>query len=151
MFSLEQIRNLWKGAVELAERAKNIELKQKLLELREAGLELGEENLEKSRQIKALEQRVDDLQSQLSLKAKLQFDGCAYWIQAQVEGQPADGPYCQRCWDADQKLIRLQSTPLPNGEPWWDCLECGKSVQPPGTAPRGIAQSVAFSNQLRRH
>ena len=38
------------------------------------------------------------------------------------------GPYCQRCYDSDKKLIRLQQD---DGNDQWDCLVCDKTYWGP--------------------
>ncbi|MCW5199845.1 hypothetical protein VU05_03945 [Desulfobulbus sp. F1] len=43
-----------------------------------------------------------------------------YYFFAKENGEK-DGPYCQRCYDSNKKLIRLQS-PGKNG--YWQCNEC---------------------------
>ena len=67
---------------------------------------------EKDKTIKELEQRLD-------LKRKMNFERPFYWIQ---DNNEKDGPYCQKCYDSEGKLIRLQQR---ENRDEWDCLECG--------------------------
>ena len=98
--------------VELIKKGATVEAQEKIMELREAVIELQEENL-------ALRQEATELRSQLKLKGEVQFDGAVYW---RVEEGNRIGPYCQRCFDVEGKLIRLQDY----GRTWY-CLQCQKS------------------------
>jgi len=91
-----------KIAYELAKKAANIELQEKLMDMREQALELQEENIALKRQIKELEERLD-------VREKIVWDKeyQVYWLE-QTGGEERDGPYCQHCWDADTRLIRIQ-------------------------------------------
>ena len=73
-------------------------------------MELQEENL-------GLRARVKALEEQLELRQKLKWEKPYYWI---TEGNERDGPYCQKCFDHDSKLIRLQGGN--NGT--WHCYVC---------------------------
>ncbi|WP_417910672.1 hypothetical protein [Candidatus Electronema sp. PJ] len=64
------------------------------------------------------------------LKKQLEKDGNMvyeepYYFLVQENGDK-DGPYCQRCYDNDKKLIRLQSAEE-KGE--WRCNECQNSYK----------------------
>mgnify|MGYP001587335875 CR=1 FL=1 len=59
------------------------------------------------------------LESAARLRANLTYEQPYYW---QVEGESKDGPYCQKCYDADNKLIRLQGSQATRG--WWQCHSC---------------------------
>jgi regulator of replication initiation timing len=99
----------YKDIVELMKKGATVEAQEKIMELREAVIELQEENL-------ALRQENKDLKVQLKLKGEMHFDGSVYW---RVEKKKSIGPYCQRCLDAEGKLIRLQDY----GDSWY-CLQC---------------------------
>src|SRR5688572_11422516 len=75
--------------VGLVQKADNIELFRQLVELQMQVVALVEEN-------RALKER-------LPLMENLVFQHNAYWL-----GDV--GPHCSRCWDAEQKLVRLHST-----------------------------------------
>jgi hypothetical protein len=77
--------------------------------LREGALTLQEENL-------GLRERVKALEDALAIRGRIRFDGSTYWIDR--DGN-ADGPFCQRCYDANGKLLRLQ-----DWEDCWICFEC---------------------------
>lgn len=54
---------------------------------------------------------------QLAIKENLHWESPYYWILA---GDKKDGPYCQRCYDKDHTLIRLQH--YETGV--WNCMVC---------------------------
>lgn len=59
------------------------------------------------------------------LKKQIEKDGnmvyeAPYYFLVKENGEK-DGPYCQRCYDSDEKLIRLQS-PCKDG--YWRCNKC---------------------------
>ena len=72
---------------------------------------------------------IKELEQQLDLKAKMKFERPFYWIQ---DGEERDGPYCQKCYDSEGKLVRLQQRASGTE---WDCLECGIYYQGPGYTP----------------
>jgi DNA-binding transcriptional MerR regulator len=86
--------------MDLIKKGLTLEAQEKIMELREKDLELQEENLQLKEQLKTLEQ-------QLEIKGKLVFKDGQYWLK--IEGkEELDGPFCQRCWDVDGKLVRTQ-------------------------------------------
>jgi len=62
------------------------------------------------------------LLDKLSLKENLVYEKPYYW--KKINEQEKEGPYCQLCYDKDQKLIRLQD--WENGE--WNCQSCKTHV-----------------------
>jgi len=104
----------YKEIVELIKKGATVEAQEKIMELREAILGLQEEN-------HSLKERVRDLEAQLEIKGEVQFDGSVYW---RVHAGKSDGPFCQRCFDADIKLIRLQDYDFN-----WFCLSCKQGVE----------------------
>jgi hypothetical protein len=69
-------------------------------------------------------EKIQILEEKLALKEKMTFDGKLYW---QVQGETKDGPYCQKCWDAESLPIRLQVC----GRDQWLCLKCGSGYKGP--------------------
>ncbi len=60
---------------------------------------------------------IADLEDSLKTKSNVLWDKPYYWI---LEGDVKDGPYCQRCYDENNRLIRLQG-----GERGaWACEVC---------------------------
>lgn len=105
----------YKEIVDLIKKGATFEAQEQIMALREAAIELQEENL-------ALRERVKVLEEQQKIKAQAEFDGSVYWL---VEGANRMGPFCQRCLDVDQKLVRLQDW----DEDVWVCHAC--KMHPP--------------------
>ena len=60
---------------------------------------------------------IRDLKKQLSLKGEMIFEAPVYWRKTD-DGK--DGPYCQVCYDKDNKYIRVQKY----SDNWWECKCC---------------------------
>lgn len=60
---------------------------------------------------------ISGLQDLLDAKKNLVWESPCYWVK---EGDEKDGPFCQRCYDVDHKLVRLQG----GGEDAWGCHSC---------------------------
>jgi hypothetical protein len=112
----------FKELAALAQKVQNIELYEKLVSFQSDMFALQEEN-------RNLKDSIRQLQDQLNLKARVFWERPFYWVNK--EGQK-DGPFCQKCYDSDNKLIRLQQRETRDE---WDCLECGKYFQGPGYFP----------------
>lgn len=97
----------------------NPELDAKFAELRTSLLEMYEENMELRTQLGVMEEK-------LSVKSNFVWDNdlCVYWIGTVGN----DGPYCQRCKDADGKLIRLFNL----NDTRWACRVCKNGYMKPG-------------------
>jgi len=111
-----------KDVYELAKKGATLELHEELLKMREEALALQEENL-------SLKQRISEFECQNSLKEHLEFDGALYW--RTLDDGDSEGPFCQRCYDTDQKLVRLQDasyTDMNNAHvKMWTCRACKTS------------------------
>jgi hypothetical protein len=106
-----------KDIAELIKTYNNVELNQKIVDLRDEIFELKENNLKFKEKIKSLEE-------EKKINEKMIFEPPFYWLK---DGEKKDGPYCQKCYDDNKKLIRLQD--LKNG--YWTCLVCKSSVADP--------------------
>lgn len=60
------------------------------------------------------------LKGQLEIKEKLSWEKPCYWL---IDGDKKEGPYCQKCYDKDHLLIRLQN----REKGYWECMECKNS------------------------
>ena len=67
------------------------------------------------------DQAITDLSNQLQIKKSVTWDKPYYWVE---KGEKKDGPFCQHCYDVDNKLIRLQG----GGKNTWRCQACKSSV-----------------------
>jgi len=65
-----------------------------------------------------------ELENKLSQKENLFFDRPYYLIK---QDDNNDGPFCQICYDKDNKLIRLNNDPFISGQ--WDCPVCKQEFQ----------------------
>src|SRR5690554_5746970 len=54
------------------------------------------------------------LKEKLENKQKMVWEKPYYWL---LDGGNRDGPYCQRCYDVEQNLVRLQGS----GKSGWSC------------------------------
>lgn len=113
-----------KDIYDLARKGATIDLQERLVHLREEAVSLQEENL-------ALKETIKSLEASLNIEGEIDFDGSVYWRTDQSSGARA-GPYCQRCYDIDQQLVRLQS----HHYKWehedhysWQCRACEKSFE----------------------
>lgn len=102
----------YKEIVDLIKKGATIEAQEKIMELREAALGLQEENFTFREKIRALE-------DELKVKKQLKFERTAYWLH---NGHQKDGPFCQRCYDVQNILVRLQNY----GSSWF-CVACNQS------------------------
>ncbi len=82
---------------------------------------------------------IHELKEKLTEHGKLSYEKPSYWI---VDGENRDGPYCQRCYDADGKLIRQQG----GRNDYWECLECKNTV----AGPNARSPSIGASRGLGR-
>lgn len=63
---------------------------------------------------------IKELNDKLNLKESVIWEKPYYWT---GEGDKRDGPFCQRCYDDNQKLMRLQG----GGTNFWRCSVCSSS------------------------
>jgi ribosomal protein L37AE/L43A len=92
----------------LLKKGLTMEAQEKIMELREAALEYQNENL-------TLKTNIKELKDALALRDSLQWQKPYY-----VKKENPSEKFCQRCYDADGKAIRLQE--LETG--YWRCMEC---------------------------
>ncbi len=104
--------------VELLKKGATVEAQEKIMELREKSLELQEENITLKAQIKGLEEA-------LNIRDNIEYEPPVYWLWRQDDAGDLtikDGPFCQRCYDVDGNLVRLQ-----DWDDSWTCMECEKT------------------------
>ncbi len=97
------------------------ELREQLLALRAALLDAKAEFME-------LTAELDTLKAAAAAKDTLRFDGFAYW--RDLPENKRDGPFCQRCVDADHSLVHLQRN-LRGLPRQWVCTVCGTAYLDP--------------------
>jgi hypothetical protein len=101
-----------KEVYELSKNVITVEAREKLLEAREEALKLQEENL-------SFKARIKELENKLSVKENLEWDGKSFW-KINQDGKK-DGPYCQRCYETEERLVHLQDL----GMGQLHCVRCG--------------------------
>lgn len=62
------------------------------------------------------ETEINALKQKLEIKENIVWEKPYYFV---VTNDNKDGPYCQKCYDSKQLLIRLQGE-----DGWWQCHEC---------------------------
>ena len=111
-----------KAIYELAKKGANMPLQEQLIQLREEALTLQEENIQ-------LKETINGLKNDLKTKEQFEFDGSVYW--QILDDTSREGPFCQRCYDVDEKLIRLQDHSYEDEQGMncqlWSCVGCGRS------------------------
>jgi len=103
-----------KDVLELAKKGLTLELQQELMEANERELMLRDENL-------SLKEKVAQLQKQIEIQKSVFYEDKVYWTR--TDSGSKDGPFCQRCYDVEKVLIRLQPA-ISSGTPYWRCFEC---------------------------
>lgn len=89
----------FKAAFDIAKKAQSVELQSELLSMREDYNTLQEKNFE-------LQARVKELEAAQALAADLEYRQPVYYLKK--ENGSEDGPFCQRCWDVDRRLVRVE-------------------------------------------
>lgn len=74
---------------------------------------------------------ISELNESLRVKKSVVWEKPYYWTGI---GDDRDGPFCQHCYDTDQKLIRLQG----GGKQRWRCHTCSNSVTDDNYVSTGI-------------
>lgn len=89
-------------------------------------VELEGEIIDLSRDNHHLTQRNAGLEAQLQTKGTVTFDELqgVYWL---IDDGKQAGPYCQLCYDADRKLIRLQEAGGIGSIHRWTCYACKRN------------------------
>lgn len=72
-----------------------------------------------------------EAKEQLVIKENLKWETPYYWL---IKDAKKDGPYCQRCYDKDGKLIRLQDY----GDGSWTCKVCDSFYTDSRYRPAGV-------------
>lgn len=108
-----------KSVTKTIQQIDNIELYQKILGLQADIMGLIEEN-------NLLKNENNSLKEKLRVKGSLKFEQNRYWIE-NSDGTK-DGPFCSKCWDVDNKLVRL--TFYGHSE-YLECANCKRYIKNP--------------------
>lgn len=117
-----------KDIAELIKKMGNMELYEKIIDLRDEIFSLREENLQQKEEI-------NKLNNLLNVKQKVFYAAPYYW--ATIDGGKKAGPFCQKCYDTDKSLIRLQD--CKRGV--WKCLSCQSVVRDSSYIPPQVKNS----------
>jgi len=109
-----------KHVVALVKKSLTLEAQGVILKWQEDAQHYQGENIKLKDEIKALKETAD-------LSARVVWERPFYWLTR--GGQERDGPYCQKCWDDDKKLIRLQHH---GGPDHFICKVCKRDYPVPG-------------------
>ena len=106
---LKSIAKTLREADKIEQYQQILGIQQKLLEMQEKTTNLGGENRR--------------LKEKLRTKGALIYENNCYW---RVENDKVDGPFCSRCWDKENTLIRVHQLP---DAAYIVCPECETSVK----------------------
>ena len=85
-------------------------------------------------QIQEKDAKIKELQSEIDLQGNMEWKAPYYFKIGSNDEK--DGPYCQKCYDLDGKLLRLQ---CPDEDGDWDCKACGSDFQDSTYRPHNYA------------
>jgi len=88
------------------------------------------------------EDRIRTLEAQLKTKEQVRWNEPSYWLDTDA-GQ--DGPFCQKCYDTESKLVRLQG----NGEGWYECKSCKSNYETLERRARDYTAIQSFKSRPR--
>jgi len=118
-----------KDILDLVHRGATGEAEKRIAALRDSAISAELEILKLKELVKALER-------ELQLRDALSFDGQFYWTGS---GEVKDGPYCQKCFDTEHILMRVQYRTVeeidyetgytrPGSRMFYKCSRCSKKT-----------------------
>ena len=122
---------LIKGKIDAEAKEKIYDMMTKLGSVQDQLFNIRELLITQQDENQKLKTRIKEIEDSVELKSKIVYEKPSYWIK---EGDQKDGPYCQRCWDADQKLVRLQE----KSTGYFVCLGCDKGYEGPNYKSSGF-------------
>jgi hypothetical protein len=100
--------------LKIIELIKDPDLRMKITDLYGQNIDLKEENHK-------LRTALQDIKDRQKTNSKLVHRDNHYF-------KGDDGPYCTKCWDADNKLVRLHEGSPGNGQRYFSCPNCKTST-----------------------
>lgn len=91
-----------KDAINIVQKAGNLELYKMLLDLQKDANDLLEEN-------RLLKEKIRSIENIKDMNQNLIFTNNCYYRKS--ENEKIDGPFCSTCWDNHNKLIRMTEVP----------------------------------------
>jgi hypothetical protein len=119
MSIIDQVRDVAK----LAQEVGRMDLYKMVVELQSQVTELATEKFEAAQALVESRQRIADLEEKLRLKGQLEFRRGVYYLKR--EDRSEDGPFCGRCWEADQLLIHVDGN-----NQHYHCRQCENGRRP---------------------
>ncbi len=116
-----------KDAADLAKKVGDLELYRKIVHLEGEVMDLTREN-------RQAEQKIEELQKQLALKAKMTFRQPFYY----QEGD--DVPFCPRCYEKDAQAVHVVLQFDNEERTRWNCSDCKQAYM--------IKKGVACRHQV---
>lgn len=120
--SLKTAYELAQGLRSMKSLMDNVDVKLQIVDLIDALVNAKADLAEIRTQVIDKDRLITELQDKLTAKATLYYEEPFYW--KDLEENKKDGPFCQRCYDADSKLIRLMPRKNTNGS--HVCTECAR-------------------------
>ena len=87
------------------------------------------------------ENEIREIKNQLKLHASLDWDDPYYW---RIDGDIKEGPFCQPCYDKDNRLSRLNL--VEQGS--WNCRVCNQYFTDRNYVEKGPASSICDYDPL---
>lgn len=97
-----------RAAVDIVKKFANTPLKAEYLALMDQMMTIREQVADLQEELHSARRRVRELEDAAQTKANVTFDRGVYWT-GETRTPGADGPYCPRCLDVDNKLVRLKA------------------------------------------
>jgi len=119
--SLDTATQIVKTYIAAKEAISEIEQKTKSLELMENIVNAKSNIVELKSALIDKDEKIQRLEKELKLKKEMIFEAPVYW---HIENNVKDGPFCQKCYDVDKNLVRLQVFDVSH-EGAWNCSACG--------------------------
>lgn len=93
------------------------EIKLKLAELKNAIVDTKSQISDIQMELISKNEKIQELENQIKIQNELKFEQPYYW---KITDGKQEGPYCQKCYDDNKKLVRLQDEKFG----CWRCLVC---------------------------
>lgn len=89
------------------------------------------------------EARIRELEQQMNVRQRLEWREPFYWRTTETG---TDGPFCQKCYDVESSLVRLQG----DGNGYYECRACKSSYVTQHHRERSAESIQNFKNRDRR-
>jgi regulator of replication initiation timing len=114
-----------KGKIDAEAKEKVSEMMSRLGHIQDQLFEIREQLINQQDENHKLRELNNKLQNDIASTNKMFYEKPFYW--SKEDGGEKDGPFCQKCFDATKKTIRLQD----KGNDLWKCYECQQFYKGP--------------------